>query len=166
MAFRFSLNDKEHTVDIAARRPELTLHVDGRARQVSEATALSDDCVLLTVDGRSYQLWRTCEGTRIHVRIGRRTFSIDYEDAIHAAQHGADDEDVLRAEMPGVVVETRCATGDEVGAGDILMVIESMKMQINIVAPRDGSVESLHLDANSSFEKGAELISLAAEDPN
>jgi acetyl/propionyl-CoA carboxylase alpha subunit len=163
LSFTFSVDGDEHEVGILARRPELSLSVDGTAHQVAAAGALSGDCILLTVDGRSYQVWRTWEGDRVHLRIGSRTFSIGYEDPILAAQHHAGGDDVLRADMPGVVVGVHCEAGGHVSTGDTLMVIESMKMQINIVAHRDGIVETVHADVNETFDKGAELITMHAE---
>src|SRR5262249_27425381 len=128
-----------------------------------EAGSLNEQCALLTVDGRSYQVWRTWEGDRIHLRVGNRTFSVGYEDAITAAQHHAGGDDTLRADMPGVVGAVHTQIGAQVAAGDTLIVIESMKMQINISAPRDGVVEAIHVGVNQSFDKGAELIALHAE---
>ena len=163
LQYSFTLDGVEHGVSIAARQPGLVLTVDGRAHQVSESGALNEQCALLEVDGRSYQVWRTWEGNRVHLRIGNRSFSVGYEDAITAAQHHAGGDDTLRADMPGVVVAVNASAGAHVAAGDVLIVIESMKMQINIVAPRDGTVESVHVEVNQTFDKGAQLISLHAE---
>ncbi len=163
LEYSFTLDGVEHGVSIAARQPELVLTVDGSAHQVAESGALNEECALLTVDGRRYQVWRTWEGNRIHLRIGNRSFSVGYEDAITAAQHHAGGDDTLRADMPGVVVAVNASVGAQVAAGDVLIVIESMKMQINIVAPREGTVESVHVAVNQTFDKGAQLISLHAE---
>ena len=163
MAFTFNLDGEEHEVSVIARRPELTLSVDQVAHEVSETGIDGENCVLLRVDGRSYQVWRTWEGDRIHLQIGARSFSIEYEDAIRAAQHHAGGDDLLRADMPGVVVDVHCKTNGQVAAGDVMMVIESMKMQINIVAPRDGIVETVHVAINDTFDKGAELVSMRAQ---
>lgn len=162
--FELKLDNQSHQLSVAARSPELTLLVDNKAYAVSEAGALDDSGALITVAGRTYQVWRTREGDRIHLRIGQRTFSVGYEDAITAAQHHAGGDDVLRADMPGTVVSADCTAGQDVSMGDVLMVIESMKMQINIVAPRDGKIELIHLEANQTFDKGAELVTLHAED--
>lgn len=164
MSFTYELDGTKHTATIKARRPELIIAVDDNEFTVSEDGALGEDCVLLSVNGRSYQVWRAWEGERVHVRIGGRSFSVGFEDPIAAAQHEAGGDDVLRADMPGVVVEANCAPGDHVSSGDTLMVIESMKMQINISASRDGIVEAVHVNANETFDKGDELVSLHPEE--
>ena len=163
LQYSFNLDGTEYGVSIAARNPALVLTVDGVAHTVSESSALNEECALLTVDGRSYQVWRTWEGDRIHLRIGNRSFSIGYEDAIIAAQHHAGGDDTLRSDMPGVVVAVNAEVGAHVALGDVLIVIESMKMQINIVAPRDGTIEAVYVEVNQTFDKGAQLISLHAE---
>jgi len=62
-----------------------------------------------------------------------------------------------------VVVAVNASVGAHVAVGDVLLVIESMKMQINIVAPREGMVEAVYVEVNQTFDKGAQLISLHAE---
>ena len=163
MSFTFTLDGEDHEISILARRPDLSLSVDGSTHKVSEARTADASCTLLTVDGRNYQIWRTWEGDRIHLRMGARTFSVGYEDAILAAQHHAGGDDVLRADMPGVVVIVHCKGGGNVATGDTLLVIESMKMQINIVAHRDGVIETVHVGVNETFDRGTELITMRAE---
>jgi biotin carboxyl carrier protein len=152
----------EHHVDIIARQPSLRCRVDGREYSVSEATGLGDDCALLVVDGRQYTVWRAAEGDRIHVKLGSRSFSITLDDPLSSTRSG-NSADELRADMPGVVVATRCQVGDVVEAGAPLLTIESMKMQITLSAPRAGVVAVVHFGMNDTFQKGAVLIALQAE---
>jgi acetyl/propionyl-CoA carboxylase alpha subunit len=163
MAFTFQFEDATHEVTIARRQPALVLTVDGVQHAVAEAGSLTGDEVLMTIDGRSYAVWRVIEGDRIHLHIGGRSFSVAYADPISAAHQQAGGDDTLRADMPGVVVAVNGEAGASVAPGDVLLVIESMKMQINIVAHRAGRIETLHVEVNQSFDKGAPLISLHAE---
>lgn len=163
MAFNFHFEDAAHEVTIARRQPELVLAVDGLPYSVAEVGSLTGDQVLLTVDGRSYAVWRVVEGDRVHLHIGGRSFSVAYADPISAAHQSAGGDDRLRADMPGVVVAVHVEAGAAVEPGDVLLVIESMKMQINIVAHRAGRIERLHVEVNQPFDKGAPLISLHAE---
>lgn len=164
MAFTFVYEGEPHEISVSDRTPELVITVDGRAYAVSEAGALDGEVAWLTVDGRTYQVWRTHEGERVHLRLGARTFTVGYEDPIRAARHQAGGDDTLRADMPGVVVEVSCAPEAAVAAGDVLMTLESMKMQIAVTAPRDGVVDAVYVAVNDSFDKGAELVSLHTQD--
>ena len=163
MSFKFKLDDTDIEVDIVARRPHLVCTVDGAMHHVSEAQAPSQQCAHMTVDGRHYQVWRVAENGRIHLKVGNNTFSVGYEDPITAAAHETAGADEIHADMPGVVIDIHCVQGTVVAAGDPLLTTESMKMQITVTAPRNGTVGALHVEPNSSFQKGALLVSLEPE---
>jgi len=71
----------------------------------------------------------------------------------------------LTAPMPGRVIQLLVAPGATVSQGQPMMVIEAMKMEHTIAAPRDGVVEAVHYAAGDPVEEGAELIALAEEKP-
>ena len=60
--------------------------------------------------------------------------------------------------MPGTVIAVAVDSGQAVGAGERLVVIESMKMQSEIVALRDGVVERVHVEVGDTFDRGAPLL--------
>jgi biotin carboxyl carrier protein len=103
------------------------------------------------------------EGDRLHLKLGTRTYSVSVEDPVAAAAHDGGDNDEIRADMPGVVVALRCQVGEEVEAGQPLLTLESMKMQITINAHRSGVVAAIHAGVNEPFQKGALLLALHAE---
>ncbi len=166
MPLTLNFEGQTHAVEILARQPQLRCRVGTAEHVISEAAAPDDACWWLTVDGRQYQVWRVCEGERVHLKIGARTFSVDVIDELDATQHGSSGDE-LRAEMPGVVVALRCQAGSLVAAGDALLTIESMKMQITMNAPRAGTIAAVHVALNQSFQKGALLVALeqATETP-
>ena len=66
-----------------------------------------------------------------------------------------------RAPMPGVVVALHVAAGDAVGEGDALMVIESMKLETTLVAPREARIQAVHFGVGATFGLKAILLTLA-----
>jgi biotin carboxyl carrier protein len=67
----------------------------------------------------------------------------------------------LRAPMPGLVLEFRVSPGDVVNEGDALVVLEAMKMENQILAPRDGIIESVSVEVGTTVAAGtvvAELV--------
>ncbi len=68
----------------------------------------------------------------------------------------------LVAPMPGLVVRINVKPGDEVQAGQALVVMEAMKMENELRSPSSGSVEAIRVQPGAAVEKGAVLIELAA----
>ena len=71
----------------------------------------------------------------------------------------------LSAPIPGRVVQVLVAPGDVVKRGDIIVIIEAMKTELRITAPRDGVVEALGCAMGEGVEEGTELVTLVAPSP-
>jgi len=65
--------------------------------------------------------------------------------------------------MPGSVVALPVAVGDSVRAGDTLVIIESMKLEVALKATQPGRVAAINCAIGRSFEKDAVLVVLAGE---
>ena len=63
--------------------------------------------------------------------------------------------------MPGRIVSLHTEPGAEVGKGDVLLVLEAMKVQMRLAAPRDGTVASVRVQAGELVEDGVELVTFA-----
>ena len=68
----------------------------------------------------------------------------------------------LSAPMPGLIVEVLAKPGDMVESGQIVMVEESMKMQMQLRAPASGRVEKIPVKPGAQVDKGALLVKIAA----
>ena len=62
--------------------------------------------------------------------------------------------------MPGVVIAVHVAEGDTVAAGQDLLVIESMKTEQVVKAPRDGTVQSVPVQPGDRVDRGMRLVVL------
>ena len=67
----------------------------------------------------------------------------------------------ITAPMPGTILKVNVANGQAVKKGDVLMVLEAMKMENEIMAPADGTVSSVNVNAGASVEAGTTLCTLA-----
>ena len=67
----------------------------------------------------------------------------------------------LTAPMPATVVQVKVAAGDAVKRGDILIVLEAMKMELPVRAPADGRVTAVHCEPGQLVQPDTSLIDLA-----
>ena len=66
----------------------------------------------------------------------------------------------VTAPMPGKILSIKVKEGDSVHSGDVLLVLEAMKMENDIVAPKDGTVVSINTKVGDSVESAQVLIGL------
>ena len=69
-------------------------------------------------------------------------------------------KEIVKAPISGSVVAVNVQNGDSVKRGDVLMVIEAMKMENEIVAPQDGTVATVECAVGDSVETGKVLVSM------
>ncbi|MDO8212423.1 acetyl-CoA carboxylase biotin carboxyl carrier protein subunit [Conexibacter sp. CPCC 206217] len=151
-----------HTVGLARRGDRATVTIDGNDYHGSLRPA--GDGWELTLEDRTEPMWIVVERDTVHVHAFGRAWQLSVIDPVERARGGGPSEDVATAPMPGAVISVAVAAGDAVEQGQQLLVIESMKMQNEIVAARDGVVERVHVEVGETFDRGAALVALVAED--
>ena len=70
------------------------------------------------------------------------------------------DGEVVPAPMAGIVLSVNKNVGDAVEKGDILVILEAMKMENEILAPCDGVVKAIHVSSNESVESNQPLLTI------
>ncbi len=77
-----------------------------------------------------------------------------------AAPAGAQGAVKVNAPMPGKILKVNVNAGTAVKKGDVLLVLEAMKMENEICAPQDGTVATVECAAGDSVESGKVLVSM------
>ena len=77
-----------------------------------------------------------------------------------AAPAGGEGAVKVNAPMPGKILSVKVSAGQAVKKGEVLMILEAMKMENEVVAPQDGTVAGVNVAAGDSVEAGAVLASL------
>lgn len=102
-------------------------------------------------------------GERIWVRLRGRTHIIDAVDPLDAlAAAGRHGGDGAQAPMPGTIVSVLVQPGAEVRAGQDLVVMESMKLEVTIRAPHDGRIAAVHCAPGDQVPLKFTLVSFEA----
>ncbi|WP_256645078.1 acetyl/propionyl/methylcrotonyl-CoA carboxylase subunit alpha [Thermomonas paludicola] len=149
-------------IELRARGHAGSYHIelaDG-SHQVDGAR-LSDGELSLRIDGAMLRLRANCDARDVLVHDGRQRLHVQAE-ALYHHESGADAaaEHRIRAPMPGRVVLVQAKAGDAVNAGDVVLVLEAMKMELALKAPRDGVVAELRAQAGDFVEADAVLATL------
>lgn len=135
---------------------------DGRRIDV-HAEALPDDRQRLHIDGQAHDVWVACSEKSVFVHSNLSgAIEIETVDAAGGAgQARTGASDTLVAPMPGTVIAVQVCEGDMVNAGQSLLVIESMKLETTLVAPRDARIQAVHFGVGATFGLKAILLTLA-----
>ena len=111
---------------------------------------------LIVVDRRSATREVYVDGPDRSVRLREVPRFTDPADAIASGS--------LLAPMPGTVVAVKVEAGAEVAAGDVVLVLEAMKMQHTVTAPHDGTVAEINVEPGSQVASGEVLAVVATKE--
>ncbi|MGY0634522.1 acetyl/propionyl/methylcrotonyl-CoA carboxylase subunit alpha [Luteimonas sp. A478] len=136
----------------------------GGHTHVVEGACRQDHLLLLRLDGEARRFRVDGTATQVVVHDGTRRLAFDHVPAFQpdtAAESTGDGR--IGAPMPGRVVLVRAVVGDTVAEGDELLVMEAMKMELTLRAPRDGTVAEVRAAAGDFVEADAVLVTLEPE---
>ncbi len=125
---------------------------------------LGGTSVRVTLEDRQLKADLLREPTRVSIFADGRSYTFGLPDALASADTDQAEGDTIIAPMPGLVRAVLTKAGASVAKGDPLLVLEAMKMEHTLPAPRDGTVAELLVAEADQVTDGTLLLSLEPED--
>ena len=129
-----------------------------------KVTALGAGIVRVETDGRIQSAKVVTNGTDVSVFADGRTYAFKMRDLMSEAGDDHAGGDAIVAPMPGLVQAVSAQAGDTVEKGQPLIVLEAMKMEHTLRAPRDGVVAEVFVKVGDQVTDGLVLLQLGPED--
>ena len=159
MKIRAELDGREYELDLHIEAGRAVVHVDERRYEIDFSSPEPNDYLMLF--GNEVFDCRVTGASSDQVRVSLRdeTFSVSLQDpkklrgskVSDKHQHGA--AEVL-TQMPGKIVKVSVEVGTVVQKGDAVAVVEAMKMQNELKAPRGGTIVKVNVAAGDTINSG------------
>ena len=159
----FDIDGEVVRLEYQSRRDgKFRVTADGGEEMLVEAHACGEGHVDAAIDGKRLRFSVQPQGDEWFVQ-GRSGGLTVTQLPRYPDSSGEDQGGGLAAPMPGAVLSTAVAAGDVVQKGQLLLILEAMKMEHRITAPRDGTVEALHVTAGDQVENGQMLVTIGTD---
>jgi biotin carboxyl carrier protein len=159
MKFIAEVNNEKHDIEIKRVGDAVFAEIEGRKYEL-EATQPESNVWLFKLDGKIFE----CHVGQNHgVTIGNNEFDVKLIDPKRLRGSGngdalADGIAEIRTAMPGKIVKVLVEIGDEVVAGDGVIIVEAMKMQNEMKAPKDGIIAEIRFSSGETVNAGDVLL--------
>jgi biotin carboxyl carrier protein len=164
MKYITTVEDRQFLVEII---DEKHVSVDGKVYEVDFESVSGQPVYSLILDGKSHESYVAQGDPDWQVLIRGRLYAVTVEDErekrLRSAAGGGvaeTGEFHLRAPMPGLVVTLLVGEGQEIKKGQVLLILESMKMQNELKSPRDGTIGRIRVKAGETVEQRQTLLSV------
>jgi biotin carboxyl carrier protein len=164
MNYIATVNDKEYTIDII---DEKNILLDGKPVEIDFEAVQNQPVFSLITKGRSYEAYVGDTDDLWEILLRGNLYTVNVVDEreqrlLNAAGGTVADrgEFHLKAPMPGLIVSIPVVEGQEVEKGDVLIILESMKMQNELRSPKDGTIARIKVAVGDSIEQKATILSV------
>ena len=156
-----ALLEGDQRIEVSAHGANGNYRLGGDGLSVSiEDAKLDNGWLSARHDGIARRHRIFADGARITVHDGESRRSFEHAPAFAFVEAGSTNTDRILAPMPGRIVVVKARVGDAVKAGDELLVMEAMKMELTLRSPRAGRIELIRATSGEFVEADAVLVRL------
>lgn len=127
----------------------------------AQVVALGDGRYLVEAGSSAVTAYAIAAGRETWVCLDGRVFVVKAPETTHARTATVDDGDALAAPMPATVVRIEVTQGQTVTRDSLLVMLEAMKMELPIRAPRDGRVTAIRCRVGEIVQPGVPLLDIS-----
>lgn len=164
MKYITTIKDSEFIVEVI---DEKHIGVNGKVMEVDFETISGQPVYSMLIDGKSYEAYVYQDEDQWEVLLLGRQYPVKVEDEREKrlkAEGGAKIQETgefhLKAPMPGLVVAVPAQENQKIEKGQVLVILESMKMQNELKSPRPGTVQRIKVKPGESVEQRQVLLSI------
>jgi len=164
--YNITVGDKEFDITVEYSSEKYRITCNGKEIE-AVAHLLGESRALLLIDGQSHEVDVRSNGYGTSKTVFMKGMELpvtveDYNLAQLRKTAGMTSESkidkMLKAAMPGMVLDVKVQAGDTVEKGEPLLVLEAMKMENIIKSPGDAAIKAVHVQNGQSVEKGDNLL--------
>jgi len=135
----FIYNNKKFEVDLIERK------IDGK--------------IFAIINGKCIEFLPLRRGKNKNlIIVDGKEYEVGIEKKIETFEKEA--KNIIYAPMPGIITEIKVNIGQKVKKGEPLVIMESMKMQLEISSPNEAEIEEIYVQKNSSIKKGDKILKI------
>jgi biotin carboxyl carrier protein len=160
--YRVNVSNRDYVVDVVDGK----VAVDGKPFQASLTSLNNGGMMLLRNENRAREMHVRAQGNSAYaVMVNGRHLVAQVEKGNGKSRKNAQPQNLgaINAPMPGMVVNVLVKEGQRVDSGEPLVILESMKMQMQLRSPVAGQVAKVSVQNRSQVEKGMLLVQVSGD---
>lgn len=167
MKYYVSVAGREYEVELETASGRQTVRIDGETMNL-DSWMVDGNVVHLLCEQSNHEIGLESTGNewQLTTRWGRYSATVETEQEKRLrtvgriARHQTGQS--IRAQMPGKIVALEVAAGQKVNKGDVILVLEAMKMENEIRSETEGTVKEVKVEVGMTVEAGALLVEIAS----
>jgi len=168
MELEFSIAQKNYSVSVQKKNEHYQVTISDQIVDV-RAEQITPNCLLLTDENGNQRIYLASTKNKTFIHFNGRPIVVEHPEqkektSFQADEHLAGVDHGIYAPMPGKILKIFVQENQEVTAKQNLVIVEAMKMEHSVRAPRKGTVRKINFKAGDLVDPGQEILELAFPD--